>query len=556
MSPSKRRKLTDRDIEDILGDDSEEYDSDSDIESSDSQDSTASSDSDDSVAAALPSDWCSTGVPRAPFTFTATPGPQFNVDDPNDTVSYFENYFDNDICEHIVTETNRFADQFIAQNLGAKRISKWDGTSIAELKVFLALLILQGVDSKSTNRMYFSTRECVANQFFKKTMSGRRFELLHKFLHFVDNDSIDNTAPTRKLAKISLLIDMVLAKFQSNYIPEKNISIDESLLGWKGNLGWVQYIPTKRKRFGMKFYELCESESGYIWNFFVYTGTGTQYNEKYEDLPVTSKIVMTLLDPLLDKGYCLYIDNYYSSPSLSDLLCTKLTDCVGTVRMNRKEMPKNVKDAKLKKGEIACAFRRKTMALKWKDKRDVGILSSIHDNAMVQVKSRRGRAGIKPQAIADYNANMGGVDLSDNLLTHFSCARNRLKKFYKKIFLHLLDMAILNAFLMYKKNGGNLTRADYIMDVSERLVTKYKPLIPIPSTSGSGGRGYTILEKPSRLIGRHFPEYCPQAGNRKAMRRCALCSKNGKRKSSSFWCPDCDVGLCVAPCFKLWHTQN
>ena len=60
-----------------------------------------------------------------------------------------------------------------------------------------------------------------------------------------------------------------------NCIPNKKISINESLLGWKGNLFWVQYIPAKRKRFGTKFFELRESSIGYIWNFFVYAGSDT-----------------------------------------------------------------------------------------------------------------------------------------------------------------------------------------------------------------------------------------------------------------------------------------
>jgi hypothetical protein len=37
---------------------------------------------------------------------------------------------------------------------------------------------------------------------------------------------------------------------------------------------------------------------------------------------------------------------------------------------------------KLKKGGVAVSFRRKLMALKWKDKRDVCMLSSIHNEEM------------------------------------------------------------------------------------------------------------------------------------------------------------------------------
>jgi len=44
----------------------------------------------------------------------------------------------------------------------------------------------------------------------------------------------------------------------------RDISVDESLMLWKGQLGFRQYIPIKRARFGIKSYELCESGSGYI----------------------------------------------------------------------------------------------------------------------------------------------------------------------------------------------------------------------------------------------------------------------------------------------------
>lgn len=41
--------------------------------------------------------------------------------------------------------------------------------------------------------------------------------------------------------------------------------------------------------------------------------------------------------------------------------------------------------------------------------------------------------------------------------------------------------------------------------------------------------------------------------------RCAVCcrkSVNGKkvRKETRLWCKDCEVGLCISPCFKIYHT--
>ena len=72
------------------------------------------------------------------------------------------------------------------------------------------------------------------------------------------------------------------------------------------------------------------------------------------------------------------------------------------------------------------------MVLKWKDKRDVTVLSTIHDNSMVKTVSRRGLETKKPKVIVDYDANIGGVDLSDGLLCHYTTARLRMKKFYLK----------------------------------------------------------------------------------------------------------------------------
>ena len=40
----------------------------------------------------------------------------------------------------------------------------------------------------------------------------------------------------------------------------------------------------------------------YIWNFFVYAGSDKTYLEKYMDLPVTSRIVFSLLNPCGESG--------------------------------------------------------------------------------------------------------------------------------------------------------------------------------------------------------------------------------------------------------------
>ena len=71
----------------------------------------------------------------------------------------------------------------------------------------------------------------------------------------------------------------------------------------------------------------------------------------------TTKLVLGLLEKgqLLDKGYNVFTDNYYTSPELLFKCFYRQTFGTSTVQGNRKNMPKAVIGAKLKKGNLAFA---------------------------------------------------------------------------------------------------------------------------------------------------------------------------------------------------------
>ncbi|GFY54378.1 uncharacterized protein TNIN_203711 [Trichonephila inaurata madagascariensis] len=148
---------------------------------------------------------------------------------------------------------------------------------------------------------------------------------------------------------------------------------------FKGRLGWKQFIPLKRARFGVKCFMLCESISGYVWSIIIYTGKDTILKPEYSKLCFSSQIVLTMMEPLLHKGYCLTIDNYYSSPELADKLYSCRTDVYGTLNLKRKEVPKEMQKKKLKKGKIIAFQRGKVTVMKWMDKKKVSLLSTIHN---------------------------------------------------------------------------------------------------------------------------------------------------------------------------------
>jgi len=117
-------------------------------------------------------------------------------------------------------------------------------------------------------------------------------------------------------------------------------------------LSFLQYLPLKSSKFGIKTFELCESTTGYLWSFLVYTGKDTVINSPLisSETPKTAAIVLKLLEPLVGKGFTLWMGNFYNSLDLAlHLKFKNSTDCVGTMKITRKNVPKEVKDAKLKK---------------------------------------------------------------------------------------------------------------------------------------------------------------------------------------------------------------
>ncbi|KAG8238418.1 hypothetical protein J437_LFUL002875 [Ladona fulva] len=56
--------------------------------------------------------------------------------------------------------------------------------------------------------------------------------------------------------EIRVFFDRSFLSYQSLLTPEREISIDESLMLYKGWLGWIQYTSLKRSRFGVKTFKL------------------------------------------------------------------------------------------------------------------------------------------------------------------------------------------------------------------------------------------------------------------------------------------------------------
>ncbi|XP_066595467.1 piggyBac transposable element-derived protein 4-like [Prorops nasuta] len=162
--------------------------------------------------------------------------------DCNDPFALYKLFFTDYILETIVDETNKYATQSINNSSSSSRIHQqgWQSITRDEMNTFFGILLIMDIVQLPEIRLYWSNNDMYANTRIKKAMTRDRFLSILKFLHFSD----DTTARTEdRLHKIRNIIEAIVDNFKSSIKPGKNIVIDESMVPWRGRLGFRQYIP-------------------------------------------------------------------------------------------------------------------------------------------------------------------------------------------------------------------------------------------------------------------------------------------------------------------------
>ncbi|XP_053994155.1 piggyBac transposable element-derived protein 4-like [Hylaeus volcanicus] len=182
-----------------------------------------------------------------------------------------------------------------------------------------------------------------------------------------------------------------------HYIPNQQLSIDESLVGTHCHSAIKQYIPNKKHH---KFWMLCESIFKYCLRFFCYKRAKTTDDR---DLVQKYGLGFTVVQKLfsignyLHKGYHLFTDNFYTSLHLAKALLKQNTYLIGTIRRNRKEIPPEAKKAIV--GEAKYMAHENILMCSFGDKQSkpnpVILISSNSDTNSVTIKKKKGNHEIK-----------------------------------------------------------------------------------------------------------------------------------------------------------------
>ncbi len=208
-------------------------------------------------------------------------------------------------------------------------------------------------------------------------MSQNSFELISQKTHF-DNDSHNPPRGEQNhdpLAKVRHIVSTLQHTFCTALAPNHVLGLVEATCAFHRVCRFHAFNPNKPDKYHLKLYTVLEADSGYCLGFEVSTGQERKADPannvvgwpsvvslvrkhhgisndsmlKFGACPImdgtqltpVSEIVMQLMHKycLLDQGYHLYTDNFYSSPHLATALLKRDMGFCGTVRSNKKMWP-------------------------------------------------------------------------------------------------------------------------------------------------------------------------------------------------------------------------
>ncbi|XP_066964190.1 piggyBac transposable element-derived protein 4-like [Macrobrachium rosenbergii] len=225
------------------------------------------------------------------------------------------------------------------------------------MSMFLGLIIIIGIFPAPEKGMYWQTGKIFSMPGFARIMSRNRFDTIYRYFHTANRKAIPRGNNDR-LFLVRPVINYLKARFRATYTPESNVTLDEGLMPYKGRLSIKTYNPKKPGKYGIKFYMLCEAKSRYVIDFLTYGGSTSTLKD----------IVFTLMGPLFDKGYHVFMDNYYNSIELAEELYSHGVLCSGTLCLVRKgapNFPKNLTHQRVPRNAMHFHRRGNVFIICW-----------------------------------------------------------------------------------------------------------------------------------------------------------------------------------------------
>jgi hypothetical protein len=424
---------------------------------------------------------------RNRIVFTEKAGPTSHaIKHINETaLSAFLMIFDSSMIKKIANYSNKEAD------------SHFDPIQIKDIDIlaFIGILFCRGVFCQK-----LSTRTMWSNLYglgiVKSLMSRLNFGKIMKYLRF--DDKSERRSSSRSNTDKFMLIRDTWDRFINNclncYYPNKYLTVDEQLLPCKTRCKFIQFMPNKPDKFGIKFWLLVEVKSKYICNAYPYLGKEDRYSAELQG----ESVVKTLSKPFNKNGHCIVMDNFFTSQKLAEYLLTQKTLLLGTLNKKKREIPLIAKKKQTlfdttflenENGTMMCIYQ-------CKKKKNVLLLTTEHEIAHVS-QSEANQKKKKPTIVHDYNKKKVGVDSVDQMSRIYN-VKSATRRWPVCVFYNILNLAGINSWILYKKvNKCDIKRKNFLIKLIEEIKAEVdSKIIKTPPTK----RKTLSIVSPSSLV--------------------------------------------------------
>ena len=379
---------------------------------------------------------------------------------------FFDLFFDDSIVDSIVSHTNSYAQEKVFSGRVSSYTQSdgsWQDVTRDEIRRLIALLIHFGVvHVRGDVQKNWSAKTLYHGLWARAILSRDRYFAILSMLHVVDPATED---PNNKLRKVEPFITHFKKKCSELYKPRQHVAIDERMVKSRHRSGFRQFIKDKPTKWGIKLWVLADSSNGYTVDFNIYIGRAAGREVSANGLGYD--VVMRLMTPYFDKGYHLFVDNFYSTVILFRDLFDNGVLATGTILDSRRSFPAALKNSKeWAKGKERGCMRwvrdPPCLVLQWVDNKVVSMITTVGNaNGHIQVSRKQRNAGgwtnrlvQQPQIFQTYNLKMNAVDRSDQILSTFNIQR-KCVRWWKTLFFHVIDMAVVATYC-FQNTGLNI----------------------------------------------------------------------------------------------------
>ncbi|XP_069105174.1 piggyBac transposable element-derived protein 2-like [Argopecten irradians] len=247
------------------------------------------------------------------------------------------------------------------------------------------------------------------------------------------------------------------------------------MVRYKGRHYAKQYMPAKPVKRGLKVWMRCDP-NGYCHDLRPYMGK----HDIFRGRDLGERVVMHLCRALRWKSHHVFFDRFFTSVKLVRTLEQKGIYSCGTIKKDATGFPDELKAPNLRRGETQQLQHDNLVATVWKDKKLVHLMSTTSDPVGDDPVVRRLRGGamaefVRPPPVTAYHKYMGGVDRHMQHRAKYPVGIPS-KKYWKYFVNFMLEVSVINAFLIYKNTPGvqlpsaRYSLLDFRMDLAQQLI--------------------------------------------------------------------------------------